>query len=203
MATLTVGLTGGLASGKSTVAARLREAGIAVVDADAVVADLYSPRGDGAAAVRDLFGESLLDATGGVDKAALASRVFADEQARERLENAVFPLVRRRFAQIASNTADIVVLEATKLVEAGFADDFDLVVTVEAPIEARIARAVRRGLPAAEAHARIAAQASEAERRAAAGETIDSSGTIRELRDRADELAAELRRRADVLSKPS
>jgi len=196
MARLAVGLTGGLASGKSTVAARLKAAGITVVDADSVVAELYAPRGEGAALVRELLGADLLNAAGGVDKAKLGARIFADSRLRAALENVVFPLVRERFVEIAARTPDIAVLEATKLVEAGFASDLDLVVTIEAPVEERVSRAVGRGISAAEARARIAAQASEEERRAAADLVIDSSGGLDQLLRRADELADELHRRS-------
>jgi dephospho-CoA kinase len=97
-----VGLTGGLASGKSTVAGWLRDAGLQVIDADRLVADLYRPGGAGAAAARRLFGDSILTPAGGVDHAALADRVFSDPRSREALEQAIHPLVRRRFEEIAA-----------------------------------------------------------------------------------------------------
>jgi dephospho-CoA kinase len=97
-----VGLTGGLASGKSTVAGWLRDAGFQVIDADRLVAELYRPGGAGAAAARQLFGESILTPAGGVDHAALGARVFSDPPAREALERAIHPLVRQRFEEIAS-----------------------------------------------------------------------------------------------------
>lgn len=198
MAKLTVGLTGGLAGGKSTVAMRLREAGLTVVDADEIVADLYAPGGEGAAVVRDLFGEALLGPAGGVDKALLAELVFADRRARERLEARIFPLVRRRFATLADATAGIAVLEATKLVEAGFAPDLGYVVTVEAPLESRLERAVLRGATLEDARARIAAQAPPGVRIAAADQVIENSGDIEDLLRRADQLAAELLERARI-----
>ena len=191
-----VGLTGGLASGKSTVARRLARAGLTVVDADRLVADLYRPGAAGARAVAELFGPGLLAPDGGVDKPALARRVFADPDARGRLEAAIHPLVRESFAAFARAREGVVVLEATLLAEAGYLPDFDLVVTVEAPREVRLGRAVRRGLPAGEARARLAAQGSGAARRAAAHLVIENDGDVRRLRRRADRLAAELRRRA-------
>jgi len=193
MARFTVGLTGGLASGKSSVARRLAAAGFTVVDADRLVAELYAPGQPGAAAVADLFGAGALDAGGGVDKARLAARVFADPAARERLEAAIHPLVRRRFRDLAAATEGVAVLEATKLVEAGFAPDFDLVVTVEAPAAARLARAVRRGLAPEEARARMAAQADEATRRAAAGHVIENAGSLGALSRATAELVERLR----------
>lgn len=196
-ARLRVGLTGGLASGKSTVAGVLSAAGFTVVDADRLVADLYRPGEPGATAVARLFGPALLDAGGAVDKSALAARVFADPAARQRLEAAIHPLVRERFAAIAEAMAGgVAVLEATLLVEAGYAPDFDLVVTVEAPEPVRIARAVERGLGDAEARARIAAQPDGVARRAAAHRTIDNRAGPELLRARAEELVDELRRLA-------
>lgn len=198
MARLTVGLTGGIASGKSTVARRLDDAGFTVVDADRLVAELHGPGQPGARAVGELFGPGCLDAAGATDKAAVAARVFADPAARGRLEAALFPLVRQRFRELATAEPGIAVLEATKLVEAGFAPDFDVVVTVEAPVEVRIARAVARGLSPSEARARLAAQTDEATRRAAADEVIDNAGTVAELDRATDALAERLRRRAGL-----
>ncbi|MBV8199473.1 MAG: dephospho-CoA kinase [Acidobacteria bacterium] len=100
-----VGLTGGLASGKSTVAGWLRDAGFQVIDADRLVAELYRPGAAGAAAARRLFGEGVLTPQGGVDHAALAARVFSDPAARRALEQAIHPLVRRRFEEIAAAAA--------------------------------------------------------------------------------------------------
>ena len=195
--TLLVGLTGGLASGKSTVARWLAEGGCRVVDADRVVADLYRPGEPGAAAVEALFGRDALDASGAVDHRALAARVFADAAARRQLEAAVHPLVRRRFAEIAAAASeDVVVLEATLLVEAGFADAFDLVVSVEADPEVRHRRAVRRGLSPAEARSRLAAQGDGGARRARADRLIHNDGDRRDLRRQVEALLAELRQRA-------
>ena len=130
-----VGLTGGLASGKSTVARLLREAGFEVVDADRVVAELYRPGGAGTRALTTLFGPGLLKTDGSVDKARVAHLIFSDSAARQALEEAIHPLVRAHFARVAATATGPVVFEATRLVEAGYAPDFDLVVTVEAPLE--------------------------------------------------------------------
>ncbi len=194
---LKVGLTGGLASGKSTVAAWLREAGFLVIDADRLVADLYRAGDAGAAAVRELFGEEALDAAGGVDHPKLAARVFADPEARQTLERAIHPLVRRRFEEIAAQEEGIVVLEATLLVEAGYGPGFDLIVTVEAPAEQRLQRAVARGMDEASARARLAAQGTGEARRAAAHRAIDNCADLPHLRHQVDELIVELRRLAD------
>src|SRR6185436_7081760 len=139
---LLVGLTGGLAAGKSTVARLLAERGATVVDAARLVAALYRAGAPGAPRVRELFGAGVLRADGGVDHAALAAHVFDEPAARRRREAAIPPLVGDRFRDLAARAGGIVVLEATLLVEAGWADSFDLVVTVEAPLELRLARAI-------------------------------------------------------------
>jgi len=194
-----VGLTGGIAAGKSTVAAWLRESGFTVIDADRLVADLYRPGGDGAAAVRELFGASMLTEAGGVDHQRLATRVFRDPEARGRLEAAIHPLVRRDFEVVAerANEKEIVVLEAPLLVEAGFAPDFDLVVTVEATPETRIRRAVDRGLSPDEARQRLMAQTDEKTRIAAAHRILRNEGSLDELHSQLEGLVEEIQRRIE------
>ncbi|HET9209655.1 MAG TPA: dephospho-CoA kinase [Thermoanaerobaculia bacterium] len=196
MSALNVGLTGGLASGKSTVSAWLREAGFEVVDADRLVAELHQAGGEGAAAVRDLFGPGMLDERGGVDHAKVAARVFSDPAARKALEAAVHPLVRKRFEEIAVRSQGVVVLEATLLVEAGYAPLFDFIITVEAPCELRYERAVARGMDPETTRARLLAQGDGEERREAAHRLIDNSGDVEHLRRQVDELIEELKRLA-------
>jgi len=193
---LRVGLTGGLASGKSTVADWLREANFQVVDADKLVAELHQPGGKGAAAVRALFGPEMLNERGGVDHAKVAARVFKDPQARFALESAVHPLVRKKFEELAAKATDVIVLEATLLVEAGYAPGFDLVITVEAPCEMRLERALARGMNEASARGRLLAQGDGEQRRCAAHRILDNSGDLDHLRRQADELIEELRRLA-------
>jgi len=197
MSALRVGLTGGLASGKSTVSAWLREAGFEVVDADRLVAELHQPGGKGAAAVRDLFGAEMLDERGGVDHAKVAARVFSDSKARKALEAAVHPLVRKRFEEIAARSQGMVVLEATLLVEAGYSPLFDFIVTVEAPCELRLERAIARGMDPESTRARLLAQGDGEERREAAHRLIDNSGDVEHLRRQVDELIEELNRAAN------
>lgn len=187
-----VGLTGGLASGKSTVARRLRERGATVVDADRLVAELYEPGQPGARAAGELFGPEVLDPRGSVERARLAEVVFSDPEARRRLEAAIHPLVRRRFAELAGGRDGVVVLEATLLVEAGYAPDFDRVVTVEADPEVRLGRAVERGMDEAEARRRLRAQGDGAARRDAADVVITNDGDLEELERQVDALAREL-----------
>jgi len=193
---LRVGLTGGLASGKSTVSAWLREAGFEVVDADRLVAELHQPGGAGAAAVRGLFGPEMLDERGGVDHAKVAARVFSDREARKALEAALHPLVRKRFEEIAARSQGVVALEATLLVEAGYAPLFDLIITVEAPCELRYERALARGMDPETVRARLFAQGDGEERREAAHRVIDNSGDEARLRRQVDELIEELNRLA-------
>lgn len=194
---LLVGLTGGLASGKSTVAGWLREAGFRVIDADSLVAELYRPGGPGVQAVRDLFGGEVLTAEGGVDHAKVGARVFSDPETRKALERAVHPLVRQRFEEIArAASEDAVVLEATLLVEAGYGPMFDCVVTVEAPAETRLRRAIARGMDEAAARARLLAQGDGEVRRAGAQRILDNCCEIADLRHQVDELIEELHRLA-------
>lgn len=194
-----LGLTGGMASGKSTVAEMLTDLGCRVVDADQLVAALYRPGQPGAEAVRGLFGDEALNDEGAVDHSAVAARVFSDPDARRRLESAIHPLVRRRFAEIAESASsdgqDLVVLEATLLVEAGFAEDFDLVVTVEAPQEVRLQRAIERGQSPEDARARLEAQGDGEVRRAGADRILTNDGTLEDLRRAVEDLVREVRER--------
>lgn len=193
MSPVRVGLTGGLASGKSTVAKLLAEQGFKVVDADRLVAELYAPGGAGAIAVKELFGPFYLDEAGAVDRQRLSELVFADPAARRRLEERIHPLVRRRFAELAAVAGVPAVLEATLLTEAGYAPDFDLLVTVEASETARRERAIARGLSPAEADARLAAQGTGEQRRAAADRVIENDGSLTELEAEVAVLADEIR----------
>lgn len=189
-----VGLTGGLASGKTTVAGLLAERGCRVVDADQLVAALYRPGEPGAAAIRELFGEAVLTSEGGVDHPTLATRVFPDPAARRQVEEVIHPLVRERFRQIAESASeDVVVLEATLLVEAGYVPDFDLILVVEAPESARLERAVRRGLAEDDARRRLAAQGGGATRREAADVVIVNDGSLADLAAKVDDVLRHVR----------
>lgn len=193
---LRVGLTGGLAGGKSTVAGWLRDAGFTVIDADRLVADLYRPGGEGVAVVRALFGPEVIDAEGAVDRPKVAARVFSDPEARHALEKAIHPLVRERFTEIAKGLQGVLVLEATLLVEAGYGPMFDFIVTVEADAEARLRRAISRGMDEASARVRLVAQGDGKERKEAAHRVIDNCGGLPHLRRQVDELIEELARMA-------
>ena len=189
-----IGLTGGLASGKSTVAGWLAEAGFHVVDADQLVADLYRPGEPGATAVAETFGSEFLDASGAVDRQVLADRVFHDPAQLARLEEIIHPLVRQAFAT-GKSAEGVHVLEATRLVEAGYAPDFDLIVTVEADSEIRLQRAIARGLSEDQARARLAAQGDGELRRRAAHRILSNGGRLEDLKVQVDDLVAEVRRR--------
>ena len=193
MTLYTVGLTGGLASGKSTVARWLADAGYRVIDADELVASLYTPGGLGTRAVRELFGPEVLTEEGGVDHAVLADRVFDHPGELARLEAAVHPLVLERFKEMAPK-AGVAVLEATLLVEAGYGTSFDLVVTVEADPQAQLDRALARGLDREQAEARLRAQGDGAGRRAGAHRVIRNDGSLDELRAQVYDLIAEIER---------
>ncbi len=195
---LRVGLTGGIASGKSTAAARLREHGIPVLDADQVVRDLYRPGGEGARIVLEEFGPEMLDPTGGVDRARLARRVFADPLALARLNARIHPLVietqRRWFRERETEGAPVAVIEATLLIESGGRGRYDLIVAVSAPEDVRLERAVRRsGETEREGlRRRIAAQMPDAERERAADIVLRSDGSKDALMEQVDALARKL-----------
>lgn len=192
MSSLAVGLTGGLAGGKSTVAALLRRHGWLVIDADRLVAELYAPGEQGAIAVQELFGDRFLNAEGGVDPVRLAAEIFSVPEARVRLEAVIHPLVRERFGRLAAATDAVAVLEATLLVEAGYAPDFDQIVTVEAAESTRLQRAIARGLDENDALARLKAQGDGVLRRSQATLNIDNNGTLAELEQRVGDLVQEL-----------
>ncbi len=190
---LLVGLTGGLASGKSTVARLLAERGCLVVDADQLVAQLYQPGGAGAAAMAELLGPSALAADGSVDHAAVAARIFQEPALRRAVERRIHPLVREAFKARAAGARGIVVLEATLLVEAGFAPDFDVVVTVEADPAVRLERAIARGSSPEDAQRRLASQSPEEVRTSAADLVIRNDGSPIELEYAVEELLRGLR----------
>ncbi|GEL97382.1 dephospho-CoA kinase [Cellulomonas terrae] len=204
-----IGLTGGIAAGKSVAARRLAELGAVVIDSDVLAREAVAPGSVGLDAVVEEFGSGVLAGDGSLDRAALASIVFADDAARARLDGIVHPIVRRLSAEreAASATTDhgaVVVHDIPLLVETGQADAFHVLVVVHTPAVLRVERLVRlRGMDRAEAEARVSAQASDDERLAVADVVLDGSGSDDDLRaqvddlwdrlavERADELAAE------------
>jgi dephospho-CoA kinase len=180
---LTIGLTGGIGSGKSTVSALLAERGAVVVDADRIAREVLEPGTPGLASVVTEFGSTVLTPDGALDRAALAAIVFSDDDARRRLDALVHPLVRRRSAELvaAAPPDAVVVNDVPLLVETGQAGSYDLVLVVEADVETRVARLIGRGLTEADARARIAAQATDEQRRAVADVVLDNAGTPEQL----------------------
>lgn len=174
----TVGLTGGLASGKSTVAALLAGLGAEIFDADAAVRELYRPGGAGARDVAFLFGGVVLDADGGVDRVRLAERVLSDPEARRRLEGAIHPLVRTLVEAWVAGLEPhaVAVVEAALLVETGSWRRYDLLAVVFCTAEQQLERALARGVPAERARALLEAQRPPDELRALADVVIDNSG---------------------------
>jgi dephospho-CoA kinase len=190
-----IGLTGGIAAGKSTVSARLAELGAVVIDSDVLAREVVAVGTPGLAAVVAAFGPRVQRPDGSLDRAALAALVFEDPAARRRLEAIVHPLVRRRAAELesAAPPGAVVVHDIPLLVESGQAEDFDVVVVVEASDEVRRARlGAERGMTSGEAAARIAAQASAERRRAVADHVNVNDGTRAELRASVDRLWADL-----------
>jgi dephospho-CoA kinase len=190
---LRIGLTGGIGSGKSTVAALLAGRGARIVDADRIAREVVEPGTPGLAAVVEAFGAGVLTPEGALDRPALAAVVFADPEARRRLDGIVHPLVRARAGElVAAAPADaVVVQDVPLLVETGQAASYDLVLVVEADLETRIARLVQRGLAEGDARARIDAQATDKQRRAVADVVLDNSGTPEQLAEQVDRFWAE------------
>lgn len=180
---LRIGLTGGIGSGKSTVAGLLAERGAVVVDADRLAREVVAPGTPGLAAVVDEFGPQVLAADGSLDRPALAAVVFADPAARARLDALVHPLVRARAAEAAAAAPPdaVLVQDVPLLVETGQAGSYDLVVVVQAGAGTRVRRLVERGLAADDARARIASQATDAERAAVADVVLTNDGDRAQL----------------------
>ncbi|MEH0934938.1 dephospho-CoA kinase [Micromonospora psammae] len=188
---LKVGLTGGIGSGKSAVAARLAERGAVVVDADRIAREVVAPGSEGLAEIVAAFSARVLDRDGALDRAALGAVVFGDEAARRRLEAITHPRVRARTAElIAGASADAVVVnDVPLLVEVGLAPTYHLVLVVRADVATRLARLERgRGMSRTEAERRIAAQADDARRRAAADVELANDGSLEQLHAAVDAL---------------
>ncbi|WP_442575511.1 dephospho-CoA kinase [Microbacterium sp. F51-2R] len=189
-----IALTGGIASGKSTIAGRLAEHGAVIVDADQIVRDVQAA---GSPVLHDIaaeFGASMIRPDGTLDRAALGGRVFGDDAAVARLNAIVHPAVRaesaRRFEEaFAADPRAVVVYDVPLLVEARVDDPWDLVVVAHAPAEVRQRRLVElRGMTAQDAAARIASQVSDHARLAVADVVIDTSGSIDETLRQTDEV---------------
>lgn len=193
-----IALTGGIASGKSTIARRLAEHGAVIVDADQIVRDVQTPGSPVLDAIAAAFGDDVIVADGSLDRPALGSRVFGDPDAIARLNAIVHPAVRaesaRRFSEAFAADADaVVVYDVPLLVEARPDDPWALIVVAHAPAALRAERLVElRGMSEADAAARIASQVSDDARLAVADVVIDTAGTMDDTHRQVDDLWATL-----------
>lgn len=190
-----VGLTGGVASGKSTVSAMLAELGAVVVDADLLAREVVAPGTEGLAEIVAAFGADVLTAGGELDRPAMGAIVFGDEARRRALEAIIHPRVRARGAEIEAAAAEgaVVVHDIPLLAETGQGSAFDVVIVVDVPVGTQIERLVAlRGMTREDAESRIAAQATREDRLAVATHVVDNTGTLAELRARVDAVYAEL-----------
>jgi dephospho-CoA kinase len=200
-----VAVTGGIGSGKSTVSARFAERGCPVIDADRVAREVVEPGQPALTELAERFGEGVIRADGSLDRAAMASIVFADPEARAELERITHPRVAARMAErIADLDAEpgarherVVVIDHPLLVETGQAGRFDAVVVVLAPDPVRLQRlADERGMDPDDVRARIAVQATDAQRRAVATHVVDNSGDLAGLLAQVDRIHADILERA-------
>ncbi|KAA0960606.1 dephospho-CoA kinase [Microbacterium sp. ANT_H45B] len=189
-----IALTGGIASGKSTIARRLAERGAVVVDADQIVRDVQAPGTPVLAAIAKHLGADVIAADGALDRAALGAKVFADAEQLAQLNAIVHPAVRaesqRRFdAAMSADPTTVVVYDVPLLVEARVDDPWDLIVVAHAPADERRRRLVElRGMEEDAAQARIDAQVSDERRLAVADVVIDTAGTLAQTLSQTDDL---------------
>jgi dephospho-CoA kinase len=195
---LLVGLTGGIASGKSTVSAMLAERGAEVIDADHIARQVVMPGMPAWCKIREHFGPGVLFGDGSIDRQALADLVFADKAKLTVLNEITHPEI---FARIADRLEEfhgrevIVVLDAALLVETGLADGVDVLLVVHSPREIQVERLAAKGMGERDAASRIAAQLEPEKRLAKADIVIDNSGSLEELGRRVDQVWEELQRR--------
>jgi dephospho-CoA kinase len=194
-----VGLTGGIASGKSTVARRLEQRGAVHIDADLLAREVVQPGTPALDAIRARFGAGVISPDGRLDRPALGAIVFADTEALSDLNGIVHPAVRQRTAELiaeaeARDADAVVVYNVPLLVEAQVPHPFDLIVVTHAPRDVRIDRLIRlRASSEEDARRRVDAQASDEERLARADVVIDTAGSVDDTLRQADVLATELR----------
>lgn len=201
---LLVGLTGGIGSGKTTVARMLEERGAVVFDADVLARDAIEPGTPGHDRVVERFGPNVLAPGGDIDREALASVVFADPAARRDLEAIIHPEVRRLFAESTEEFRDtdaVVVFSAPLLVETGMHTAFEVLIVVSAPVETQVDRLLRdRGMSEPAIRGRIGAQLPLEEKAEVADILIDNEGTLEELEGQVERVWTELRARAAATS---
>jgi len=201
---LVVGLTGGIATGKSTVAELFRRRGVPVLDADAVARELTLPGSPVLGALRQRFGDAVFTPEGALDRAALAQVVFADEAARRDLEAILHPQVLRRLQQqlealrAATPPPPLVVIEIPLLFEASIPFPLDATLLVYAPAEQQLARLQAGGMDPGHAHARLRAQLPIESKRALADLVLDNTGSLGDLERRfAEQVWPRLQRMAE------
>ena len=190
---LRIGLTGGIGSGKSSVAALLRERGFVVVDADRIARDVLQPGNDALKEVAAAFGDDLVDASGALNRKLLAQRAFASEEQTQKLNSITHPAIRkessRQFDAAEAEGARVAVYDMPLLVELGLHRQMDFTVVVDVNEEERVRRLVQsRGLSEADARSRIARQIDDDDRLAAADYVIDNNGPLSELAPQVDAL---------------
>ncbi|OBF05612.1 dephospho-CoA kinase [Mycobacterium sp. ACS4054] len=188
---LRIGLTGGIGAGKSALSATFAKCGAVIVDGDVISREVVQPGTEGLQALVAAFGDDILLPDGSLDRPALAAKAFRDDEARQRLNGIVHPLVGKRRAEIIASVPEdsVVVEDIPLLVESGMAPLFPLVVIVYADVEVRLRRLIeQRGMPESDARARIAAQASDEQRRAVADIWVDNSGSPDDLVQRAHDV---------------
>jgi dephospho-CoA kinase len=200
---LTVGLTGNVGAGKSTLVSLFASWGGTVIDADVLAREVVEPGGQALAQIRAIWGDEALDGAGRLDRAAMRSIVFADDAAREKLEAILHPAIRERFRNLVAEAevaGDRIVIGVVPLLfEKGLAKDFDVVLLIDAPLETRIERLVdKRGLSVEEARAVAAAQMPAQDKRSMADLVIDNDSDLTALERRAWEIWKEIQKLSEA-----
>jgi dephospho-CoA kinase len=199
-----VGLTGGIGSGKSTVAAMLVARGAVVVDADLIARQVVEPGTPALEKLVERFGADILAADGTLDRPALAAKAFVDDESKHALEAITHPAIAEEFLrQVAAAPPDgVVVHDVPLLVESKRGFDYACVIVVEAPLDTRLDRLEVRGMPRDDAQRRIALQATDEERRKVATWVVDNTGDLAALQKQIDAIWAELVERAKATVEP-